>query len=280
MMEALEYSRVHNAVGSAGIQRRALHEALAWSRTRRAFGHVLTDYPMVQDELLRMRVQFEAGVLLAFEAAISFDEAQQDPEQRVWLRLATALAKYLTAEYAIAASRAALDLIGGNAYTSDYPVARLLRDAQVLTVWEGPANIQALELLRLLAPHYRGWEQYRERVQGLLDRLPDGMGDLRRALERRLQADGDAMAIAIRDEQGGQRYARKLLHRMSQSLAFALLCEEAGEAHSQGNSLPAHSAWRFYEEIEPPAFGSENEAARRGVLELLEEHTPQITGKK
>ncbi len=69
MMEALEYSRVHNAVGSAGMQRRALREALAWAKTRRAFGHVLSDYPMVQDELLRMRVQFEAGALLAFEAA-------------------------------------------------------------------------------------------------------------------------------------------------------------------------------------------------------------------
>src|SRR5271165_6952521 len=280
MMEALEYSRVHNAVGSAGMQRRALREALAWARTRRIFGHVLSDYPMVQDELLRMRVQFEAGALLAFEAAIVFDETQQRPERRTWLRLATALAKYLTAEYAIAATRAALELIGGNGYTSDYPVARLLRDAQVLTVWEGPANIQALELLRLLAPRYRGWEQYRARVRCVLDRLPERLGILRDALDRRLQGDMDAVAVTMRDEQSGQRYARKLLHRMSQSLAFALLCETAGEAHSQGNSLPAHSAWRFYEEIEPPAFGSENEAARRGVLELLEEHTPQITGKK
>ena len=53
-------------------------------------------------------------------------------------------------------------MIGGNGYTSDYPVARLLRDAQVLTVWEGPANIQALELLRMLAPRYQGWEPYRD----------------------------------------------------------------------------------------------------------------------
>src|SRR5271166_4581245 len=179
MMEALEYSRVHNAVGSVGMQRRALREALAWAKTRRAFGHVLCDYPMVQDELLRMRVQFEAGALLAFEAAIGFDETQQNAERRVWLRLATALAKYLTAEYAIAATRAALELIGGNGYTSDYPVARLLRDAQVLTVWEGPANIQALELLRLLSPRYRGWEEYHARVKVILDRLPDGLGNLR-----------------------------------------------------------------------------------------------------
>src|ERR1022692_2590898 len=266
MMDALEYSRIHNAVGSAGVQRRALGEALAWAKSRQAFGHVLVDYPMVQDELLRMRVQFEAGALLAFEAAIAFDETQHDPERRTWLRLVTALAKYLTAEYAIGAARAALELIGGNGYTSDYPVARLLRDAQVLTVWEGPANIQALELLRLLSPRYRGWEQYQSRMQAILDRLPDALGNLHEALEQRLQVDSDAVAITMRDEASAQLFARKLLHRMSQTLAFALLCEMASDAHRLGNSLPAHSAWRFYEDIEPPAFGAENEAARRGVM--------------
>jgi len=275
MMEALEYSRVHNAVGSVGIQRRSLQEALAWARTRSAFGKVLADYPMVQDELLRMRVQFEAGALLAFEAAIAFDAVQQTAGHRTWLRLVTALAKYLTAEYAIAAARSALELIGGNGYTSDYPVARLLRDAQVLTVWEGPANIQAMELLRLLTPRHQGWERYRDRISGVLERLPGSVSHLREVLERRLQTDAEALAITLRDEQSAQHHARKLLHRMSQSLAFALLCEIAGEAHLQGNSLPGHSAWRFYEEIEPPAIGSESETARRGVLELLAEETPQ-----
>ena len=271
MMEALEYSRVHNAVGSAGMQRRALREALAWASARRAFGHALIDYPMVQDELLRMRVQFEAGALLAFEAAIAFDETQQSAERRTWVRLTTALAKYLTAEYAITAARAALELIGGNGYTSDYPVARLLRDAQVLTVWEGPANIQALELLRLLAPRYHGWEQYKKRVREIAERLPKGLDNLREALQLRVQGDSAAVTIAMRDEQTAQRYARKLLHRMSQSLAFALLCEVAGDAHKYGNSLPSHSARRYYEDIEPPAIGAENGAARRRVLELLED---------
>ncbi len=63
---------------------------------------------------------------------------------------------------------------------------------------------------------------------------------------------------------------------MSQSLAFALLCEAAGDAHRRGNSLPSHSAWQFYEDIEPPAFGTENTAARQGVLDLLEEEAAQM----
>ena len=270
MMEALEYSRVHNAVGSAGMQRRALREALAWAKSRRAFGHILYEYPMVQDELLRMRVEFEAGALLAFEAAIAFDETQRDPQRRPWLRLATAAAKYLTAEYAIAASRTALELIGGNGYTSDYPVARLLRDAQVLTIWEGPANIQALELLRLLSPQYGGCELYRSRLSAIAEKIPSSPDRLRVALQKRMQEDGEAIAITLRDDHSAQRHARKLLHRLSQTLAFALLCEAATAAQAQGDALPAFSAWRYYEQIEPGRFGSEDDAARRGVRELLE----------
>jgi acyl-CoA dehydrogenase len=271
MMEALEYSRVHNAVGSVGVQRRTLCEALAWVNTRQAFGHMLADYPMVQDDLLRMRVEFEAGALLAFEAAITFDEVQQKPQRRTWLRLSTALAKYLTAEYAIASSRAALELIGGNGYTSDYPVARLLRDAQVLTVWEGPANIQALELLRLLGPKYGGWVQYRARVEGILAKMPEALMRLRMALESRLAGDAEALRITTRDEQSAQRHARKLLHRLSQTLGFALMSEVAAEAQAGGDLSPTHSAWRYYELIDPPTFGAENEAARQGVLHRMEQ---------
>jgi acyl-CoA dehydrogenase len=272
----LEYSRVHNAVGSAGVQRRALREALAWAKSRHALGHVLAEYPMVQDELLRMRVEFEAGALLAFEAAITFDEVQRDAERRTWLRLSTALAKYLTAEYAISSSRAALELIGGNGYTSDYPVARLLRDAQVLTVWEGPANIQALELLRLLAPKYRGWEQYQARVRGIIEKLPEGFIRLRMALDARLEADAEAVAVTMRDQKSAQRYARKLLHRLSETLAFALLCEEASAAQARRDLSAADSAWLYLEQIEPPSFGEENEAARRSVLQVLEEEASQM----
>ena len=269
MMEALEYSRVHNAVGSVGVQRRALREALAWTESRRAFGHVLREYPMVQDELLRMRVEFEAGALLAFEAAIAFDETQQNSSRRTWLRLVIALAKYLTAESAIQASRVALELVGGNGYTSDYPLARLLRDAQVLTIWEGPANIQALELLRLLSPQYGGWEQYRLRLTAITEKMPASVGRLRAALAKRIEDDTEAAAITTRDAQSAQRFARKLLHRLSQTLALGLLCEAAAGAEAEERW--SYSAWRYFEQIEPQGFGSEDLAARRSGLESLQD---------
>ena len=266
MMEALEYSRVHNAVGAAGVQRRALTEALQWCRAREAFGNTIIQYPMIQDELLRLLVQFQAGALLAFESALAFDKALVKPESRTWLRLITALAKYLTAEYAITACRAALELIGGNGYTSDYPIARLYRDAQVLTVWEGPANIQALELLRLLAPKYAGLVLYEARVRNILDRLPDRLSTLRPKLQSRLADDLANIARVTRDRDSASRYARQLLHRLSETLAFALMCEVAIDADNRALLC----AIRYHEEIEPPQIGNENTEVHRVTLSLLD----------
>jgi alkylation response protein AidB-like acyl-CoA dehydrogenase len=275
MMEALQYSRIHNAVGAAGVQRRALREAVAWAKSRKAFGHVLTDFPMVRDELLRMHVQFEASALLAFEAALAFDKALSVPEDRGWMRLTTALAKYLTAEYAIAVSRAALELIGGNAYTSDYPMARILRDAQVLTVWEGPANIQALELLRMLTPRYAGAALYETRVRGVIERLP---AVLAAKLEARLSGDLEAIRIATASQSSGERLARRLLHRLSQSLALALMCEQAGE--QQQGSPQLLTALRYFEEIEPPAFGSESKQALAAAMQIVDDEAASVEASR
>jgi acyl-CoA dehydrogenase len=270
MMEALEYSRVHNAAGAAGVQRRALTEAVQWCKSREAFGNKIIQYPMVQDDLLRMTVQFEAGTLLAFEAALAFDAALADPTRRTWLRLVTALAKYLTADYAIRSCRSALELIGGNGYTSDYPIARIYRDAQVLTVWEGPANIQALELLRLLAPKYAGAAEYEKRMRAVLEKIPASPSPLHQLLEQRLSEDLTAISTVTRDRETSTRYARKLLHRLSESLAFALLCEVAVEAHARGEELPFLSACRYYEEIEPPKLGTESQQITNATVSLID----------
>jgi len=277
MMAALEYSRVHNAVGAAGVQRRALREAIAWAKSRRAFGHVLADYPMVQHELLGLRVRFETSALLAFEAALAFDAAIADAQKGTWLRLVTALAKYLTAEDAIRACRSTLELIGSNGYTSDFPIARIYRDAQVLTVWEGPANIQALELLRLLSPKYAGEIQYERRVRSIINGMPDALSSLRHTLESRLKDDAAAIAFVTANSSSSQRYARKLLDRLSHSLGFALMCEAAAQTHSNGDDRQVLTATRYYEEIEEPRLGAEDDRVQRAALELLEDE-PLPTG--
>ncbi|GJG88774.1 acyl-CoA dehydrogenase [Gemmatimonadetes bacterium T265] len=269
MLEALTYSRVHNAVGAAGAQRRAVREAVAWATHRRAFGQAIVRYPMVQDTLVELAVRWRAGTLLAFEAAGALDDALRDPARRTWLRVSTSLAKYLTADDAVAAARATLELMGGNGYTRDYPAERLLRDAQVLTVWEGPANIQALELLRMLDARYGGFAAYEARVGDVLAALPDGLAPLRDALDRRLAGDRHAVRVTTASPDVGPVYARRLLHRLAGSLALALLVEDAARRAPCGDPVPAAAALAYAELIDPPTFGADDRAARATVLDAL-----------
>lgn len=67
MMEALNLSRVCNAVGSLGIMRRAYSEALAYAKKRTAFGNRLIDYPMVRETLGKMVAKQEIEMEAMFE---------------------------------------------------------------------------------------------------------------------------------------------------------------------------------------------------------------------
>ena len=243
MMAALGYSRIHNAMASAGIQRRAFAEALGHAETRRAFGHRLADYPMVQDQLVQMQVRLEASVALAFAAARAFDAAQSEPTEQPWMRVVTALAKYLTAEWAITATSRAIEILGGNGYTEEYPTARLYRDAQVLTVWEGPPNIQALEVLRLAGAGSPGLEAFHARLDAVLN-MPfvANHSALVRARGLIFQARREAAALTamIQDDQAeAQRQAHRLMERMAKGLAAALLVEEAALDWAAGDARKA-----------------------------------------
>lgn len=245
MMEALEYSRVHNAIAGAGMQRRAFAEALAHATARRAFGESLIAFPMVRDMLVDMQAELEASVALAFEAARAFDAARSDAAARSWLRTVTALAKHRTAEQAVRAASEALELLGGDGYTEERATARLLRDAQVLTVWEGPANIQALELLRMMQPEQGGFEAFARRVEPLGDGAPEGLRAAETALHAAF-ADCRAAVARLREEpRNAPRHGRRLLDLMADALGAALLIEEARAGLEDGDARKALIARRF-----------------------------------
>lgn len=232
MMEALEYSRIHNAVGSAGSHRRAFMEALKWAESRNAFGKTIVDYPMVKHELLKLRMTYDASFYFAFESVVQFDKLQEDESNNVWLRLVTALAKYQTAEWAAQACKQSLELIGGNGYTTEFPISRILRDTLSLIVWEGPANIQALELFRLLV-RFDGFNVYQHKFKEALRRIGDSL-------------DGEkTFLIGLNDEivsvyekiaqarENGEKYARVLMEKMAFAFSLQLILEKTAINNSQ-----------------------------------------------
>lgn len=268
MMEALVVSRIHNAVAAAGVQRRAFAVALGYASERRAFGNVLTAFPMLQDELLRMMVQAEAGAALGFEAARAFDAVNDagihavddaDDPRRAWLRLATALAKFQSAEEAVAGARAAIEILGGNGYTFDHVTPRLLCDAQVLTVWEGPANVQALEVLRMLGNRYPGFDAFADRIGRTLLAAPEALAGIAGPIAAGLADCRGAVELVRRDAAEAQRHARRLMALMADLLAAALLLEEATADFTAGDGRKALVARLFVEDRLA-------HAPRRGIL--------------
>ncbi len=166
MMEALNLSRVCNAVASLGIMRRAYYEAKEYALKRDAFGSKLANYPMVKDTLTRLAVKLEIETRTVFSYLPLFERVmnnQASQKETTLNRLYIALLKKETAEQAIHFSHEAIEMHGGNGYIEDFVTPRLLRDAQVLTVWEGTANILGLEVLRLIEK-YKAEELFLEEM--------------------------------------------------------------------------------------------------------------------
>ncbi|GKV66127.1 MULTISPECIES: acyl-CoA dehydrogenase family protein [unclassified Sporosarcina] len=175
MLEALNLSRICNAVASLGIMRRALLESNAYASRRNAFGRRLTDYPMVRDSLGRLRAKLHAETVTVFDFIKLYENVtngKASEREQVLNRLFIALIKKETAEQSIHFSHEAIEMHGGNGYIEDFVTPRLLRDAQVLTVWEGTANILALELIRLVSK-YNVHELFIEEMKSRITTLAD-----------------------------------------------------------------------------------------------------------
>lgn len=157
MIEALNLSRVSNAVASLGIMRRAYLEAKNYAMEREAFGKALVHYPMIQATLSKMAAKQEVEMNAMFRVIELMDKVMgldtkdnATDKENALFRLYVAVMKKETAEQAVHFAHEAIEMHGGNGYIEDFVSPRLLRDAQVLTVWEGTANILSLEVLRLI----------------------------------------------------------------------------------------------------------------------------------
>jgi hypothetical protein len=202
---------------------------------------------MVQDELLAMLVSLEAGSALAFEAVRAFDEAMGDEAARPWLRLVTALAKHRTADDAVAACRRSMEIIGGNGYTYDHVLPRLMRDAAVLPIWEGPANIQALEVLRLLGNRHPGQPMLEERLRKSICGAPGELGAVAATIGREFRECLDAIQFVQSDGDEARRHARRLMDYLADVVSAALLLEDAGRGLAEGDGRKAMITRLFVE---------------------------------
>jgi putative acyl-CoA dehydrogenase len=129
--------------------RSALAHAIHHAEHRHAGGRALINEPLMQHVLADMALDVEAAVALSFRLARSFDRAR-DPRAAAWRRLMTPVTKYWVTKMAPPLIAEAMECLGGNGYTEDWPLAALYREAPVNAIWEGSGNVMALDVLRVL----------------------------------------------------------------------------------------------------------------------------------
>jgi alkylation response protein AidB-like acyl-CoA dehydrogenase len=244
MMTLVVVTRLHNAAAAAAGMRRGLAYARAFAGARSVAGGPLARNPLHRTTLATLAVDAHAAYALA---AHSFEllgrvEVDEDPVAESELRLAAPLAKLTTGKLAVASASEYLECFGGAGYVEDTGLPRLLRDAQVLPIWEGTTNVLAVDVVRALAREPRLGEGFIARLDDatsqasgmLIGGAVDGLRAARFFLMHALPA-----AAAQPQDPGVQAGARHLALTMGHALALAILVEHAAVTGDEATQVAA-----------------------------------------
>jgi len=147
----LNITRTWNAMAAAWGARRAFALCRDYAKRRFAFGANLIDKPLHLDTLAHMAAQSDAIFHLAFrtvELLGRVESGEASASERDLLRAITPITKLTTAKQAVDVASEALEAFGGAGYIEDTGLPTLLRDAQVLPIWEGTTNVLSMDTLR------------------------------------------------------------------------------------------------------------------------------------
>ncbi|MFF3690856.1 acyl-CoA dehydrogenase family protein [Streptomyces sp. NPDC002187] len=142
-MSALAKGRMSVAAGCVGIAQAALDAAVGYAGEREQFGRSIAHYQLVQELLSDIAVDVDAARLLTWRVADLIDRGED-------FATAASQAKLFASEAAVRCAGNALQVFGGYGYTDEFPVGKLLRDARVMTLYEGTSQIQKLIIGRAL----------------------------------------------------------------------------------------------------------------------------------
>jgi putative acyl-CoA dehydrogenase len=140
------YCRLDCVLGTAGLMRGAVSHALHHARHRHAFGKRLSDAPLMRNVLADRALESEAAAALAMRLARSFDDAAETAAS--FRRVMTPAAKFWVCKRGPALAAEAMEVLGGNGYVEDGPLARLYRQMPLNSIWEGAGNIMCLDVMR------------------------------------------------------------------------------------------------------------------------------------
>jgi alkylation response protein AidB-like acyl-CoA dehydrogenase len=239
MMEMVNGSRLSNAMRSAGLMRRGLLESLVHARQRIAFGRPLIELPLLRSNLLGMLLDAEAAASVILNGAAVLDRRDAGaPEARALARMWTPLAKYWITLRARDVTAEAMNVRGGNGYVEEWVNPRLLRDAYLGAIWEGSANVVALDVQRAIRKD-RGLEALAafvtERLAAVAEPAAKPWVDqVRAGLETIAGQVAGWAALPVAERELGARPVADTLYHL---LAGSLLLAEGQALREQGKGF-------------------------------------------
>jgi putative acyl-CoA dehydrogenase len=150
IIEMGTYTRLDCALGTSGILRGVLAHALHHAAHRTAFQKKLVDQPLMAHVLADLAIEVEAAQALCLRLARAFDAAH-DPAETAFRRIVTPAAKYFICKRGPTIGVEAMEVLGGNGYVEEGPLARAYRELPVNSIWEGSGNVMCLDVLRGLS---------------------------------------------------------------------------------------------------------------------------------
>jgi putative acyl-CoA dehydrogenase len=238
-------TRVYNAVAAVGGMRRALALARDYADRRTAFGRLLREHPLHAATLAELELECRAAFHLAFRVVelLGREECgEASPAESELLRLLVPVAKLYTAKQAVAVASEAIEAFGGQGYVEDTGLPRLLRDAQVLPIWEGTTNVLSLDVLRAI-DKTGALDHFLSDVRARIANL--AVPELAPAVERVCRA-ADRIEVyaerALRDAEGRQTGARAFAYAIARTCMASLLIEYAASYTPDGDRHRAVSA--------------------------------------
>ncbi|WP_225808202.1 acyl-CoA dehydrogenase family protein [Streptomyces spinosus] len=206
-------TRLDCALGSAGLMRQAVAQAVHHCAHREAFGGKLVDKPLMRNVLADLALESEAATALALRLAAAWDDGGE--QERAFLRLAVPAAKYWITKRCAPVAVEAAECLGGNGYVEESGLPRLVRESPLNSIWEGAGNVQALDVVRAL-----------RREPAALDACLTEIGRAHGA-DHRLDRAVKDLFTELADLDGVEARARRLAERLALVLQGSLLVRYA-----------------------------------------------------
>jgi alkylation response protein AidB-like acyl-CoA dehydrogenase len=267
----LNITRLWNGISSVALMRRGLALTYDYASKRIAFGETLSKKPLHMDTLAGLQAEFEGAFHLAFHVAEltgKGETGQISEDEKLLLRLLTPVMKLTTGKQAVTVASEVLECFGGAGYVEDTGLPTLLRDSQVLPIWEGTTNVLSLDTLRAL-----GVQSPTSTVQSTSVSVPCGNGRVSSAFQA-FKSEVARCLDSVRHPQllDAARIARSALDHAERWLNQSTTLESGARrfALTLGRTielalLSRHAQWSFDHESDARAIVAARRFAYSGI---------------